>query len=88
MLNNVVLVGRIVNKKENHFQLSIARAYKNKEGKYDNDIITVYMNGKIAENMNQYCEKGSIVGVKGHLEQGNIIMADKITFLSTNSKEK
>ena len=54
----------------------------------------------IAENTAEYCKKGDIVGVKGRLqsssfekEDGNKefrtqVMAEKVTFLSSRSKDE
>lgn len=81
-MNHIFLVGRVVNKKENHFQISVNRLYKNENDKCDSDIIDISIAGNIAESFNEFCNRGSIVGIKGHIEKGNIIVADKISFLA------
>lgn len=99
MLNNLVLVGRLVErpileeslngKKVTTIMLAVSRTYKNDMGVYDTDFIPVSLAGSIAETTCEYCRKGDIVGVKGRLERlhyGELqVIADKITFLSSNS---
>ena len=53
----------------------------------------------IAENTVEYVKKGDLIGVKGHLQNRNIeidentkrqaveVIAEKVTFLSSNKKE-
>lgn len=93
MLNQVILVGRLVdepkfndNMKEGGVLLAIPRAYKNEDGIYDTDFIPVTLPKTIAGTTMEYCKKGDIVGVKGHLE-GNEdfyeIVGERVTFLSS-----
>lgn len=99
MLNNLVLVGRLAEtpileeslngKKITTIMLAVSRTYKNDEGIYDTDFIPISLAGSIAETTCEYCKKGDIVGVKGRLARlsyGELqVIADKITFLSSNS---
>lgn len=99
MLNQIVLVGRLAErpileeslngKKVTTIMLAVPRSYKNEYGVYDTDFIPVTLAGSIAETTCEYCRKGDIVGVKGRLERlpyGELqVIADKITFLSSNS---
>lgn len=79
--------------------LAVPRSYKNKDGEYETDFIDFIVYNGIAENTKEYCKKGDIVGVKGRIqttiyEQENEkikmteLIAEKITFLSSASKEK
>jgi single-strand DNA-binding protein len=77
MLNQVVLVGRLVrdvkpNKGKTSMvataTLAIPRSYKNAEGTYDTDFIDCLIFDKVAENTATYCKKGDILGIKGRLE--------------------
>ena len=87
MLNQVVLVGRIVydlelKKSENLkkylvLTLAIPRSFKNMEGNYDTDFIRCVTWDNIAENTSLYCHKGDIVGVKGRLQSRNLDKNDK-----------
>lgn len=92
MLNQVVLVGRIVEevqKEERGYKmrLAIPRSFKNAEGEYETDFIEVRMLDNIGESVRDYCKKGDIVGVKGRLQTGlnNLVevVAEKVTFLSS-----
>ena len=98
MLNQVVMVGRLVEKpiiEENengkkicNITLAVPRSYKNAEGVYDTDFIKCTLCNGIAENTAEYCYKGDLIGVKGRLQclSGNElqVVAEKVTFLSNN----
>ena len=99
MLNQVVLVGRIVSdlKIETNEQggevanitIAVSRAYKNEDGEYDTDFVSCTIKGGIAKNAIEYCKKGDLVGVRGKIEslEENIkIIIERLTFLS-QSKE-
>lgn len=78
MLNQVVLVGRIVKtpelrvtengKKTATVTLAVPRNYKNNEGEYDTDFLDCTMWTNVAENTSEYCQTGDMVGVKGRLQ--------------------
>lgn len=74
MLNQTVLVGRLVNEpvieEEKHCTITLAvpRSYKNEEGEYETDFIPITLWNGIAQNTSEYCKKGDIIGVKGRLE--------------------
>lgn len=101
MLNQVILVGRIVQdleikelesgKKAVKITLAVPRSWKNVNGEYDTDFIDCIAFGGIAENTKEYCEKGDLIGVKGRVQRLDIangleIIAEKITFLSTRKQ--
>lgn len=108
-MNHVVLVGRLTKDPELrytpgegtpivNFTLAINRGYKNKEGKSEADFIFVEAWNKQAENIAQYCMKGSLVGVQGSIrveqylyqEQKRTITkvrANQVEFLSTKSSD-
>jgi len=80
MLNQVILVGRLVYDPElrtlddgrnvTTIVVAVSRAYKNAEtGEYDTDFIKCTLWTGIAENTVQYCKKGSVVGIKARLAQ-------------------
>ena len=90
MLNQVVLIGRIKEMHEGKIIISIPRNYKNEDGEYDNDLITVFVRGQLNDTVQDYCSIEGIVGVKGKVstEKDNIIIeAEKITFLDTSKKD-
>lgn len=78
MLNQVVLVGRIVKtpelritengKKTSRMTLAVPRNYKNMEGEYDTDFLDCTLWTSVAENTSEYCQTGDMVGVKGRLQ--------------------
>ena len=79
--------------------LAIPRSFKNSDGTYDTDFIDCVAFDHIANNTSEYCEKGDIVGVKGRIQtrivdkegqKENVmeIIAEKVTFLSSHTKEE
>lgn len=78
MLNQVVLVGRIVKtpelrvtetgKKTATVTLAVPRNYKNMNGEYDTDFLDCTLWTNIAENTTEYCQTGDMVGVKGRIQ--------------------
>ena len=94
MLNQVVLVGRLTEiKRENEYtieiELAVPRSFKNEDGIYDTDYIKCMVNGNVAKNTEEYCNKGDLVGIKGRVQaiDNDIeLIAEKITFL-TSKKE-
>ena len=102
MLNQIILVGRIVSDpqinetknddKESTITLAIPRSFKNLEGVYDTDFIDCVLYGGIAENTSNYCRSGDLIGIKGRVSRLNgealKLVAEKVTFLSSKPKEK
>ena len=78
MLNQVVLVGRLVRDPEvkkakngnsySYITLAVPRSYKNVNGEYETDFIDCVLWQLMATNTKEYCKKGDIVGVKGRIE--------------------
>ena len=80
MLNQVILVGRLVYDPElkklddgrsvTTITLAIQRGFKNAEtGEYETDFLKCELWSGIAESTVEYCKKGSTVGVKARLAQ-------------------
>ena len=93
MLNQLVCVGRIVEINEETIKIAVTRNYKNENREYETDFISCKIFKNIAKNVNEFCEKGDLVGIKGRLETFDsklIVIAEKVTFLSskTESDEK
>ena len=88
MLNQLVLVGRLVQKPElresenklkyAYMTLAVPRSFKNSDGTYDTDFIDCVLWDTIAINTTEYCHKGDIVGIRGRLQ----------TRIVENKKEK
>ena len=78
MLNQVILVGRLVRtpeiqmtdsgKKRSQITLAVSRSYKNQNGEYDTDFLDCTLWTGIAENTAEYCKSGDVIGVKGRLQ--------------------
>lgn len=100
MLNQTVLVGRLVkevevkevdDRKVAYLTLAVQRSYKNEEGIYETDFVPCTLWNGIAENVAEYCRKGDLVGVKGRLQTENnglVLVAEKVTFLSSAKKDE
>lgn len=81
MLNNVVLIGRIVyepelnetpkGKKVSTITLAVSRSFKNNEGVFETDFVTCRLWAGIAESTVEFCRKGSLIAVKGRLQTRN-----------------
>lgn len=78
MLNQIVLVGRLVRtpelkvtdngKKTSVITLAVPRNYKNQDGQYDTDFLECVLWTGIAENTAEYCKTGDMIGVKGRVQ--------------------
>ena len=101
MLNQLVMVGRLTEDVEVQqidddkivafIKIAIPRSFKNQDGEYDTDIIECMLYNTIASNTAEYCKKGDLVGIKGRLENKEdkmIVVAEKITFLSSTKPNK
>ena len=108
MLNQTVIVGRLVRDPElyetengnkvTNITLAVHRSYKNVTGEYDKDFVPCVLWKGVAENTVEYCRKGDLLGVKGHVQTRDIevdedvkrklveIVAEKVTFLSSKKQ--
>ncbi|NLA33660.1 MAG: single-stranded DNA-binding protein [Tenericutes bacterium] len=87
MLNQIVLVGRLVRnpevyttetgKKVTTITLAIPRSFKNINGEYETDFIDCILWENIAVSTSEYCSKGNIIGVKGRVQSRVIEREDK-----------
>lgn len=78
MLNQIILVGRLVKtpevietesgKKMSYITLAIPRTFKNADGEYDTDFIDCVLWEVVAESTSEYCKQGDIIGVKGRVQ--------------------
>lgn len=78
MLNQIVIVGRLVKdpelretetgKKVTNITLAVPRSYKNVNGEYDTDFIDCTLWTGVAESTSEYCKKGDLLGVKGRVQ--------------------
>jgi len=77
MLNQAVLVGRIVNEPElkdtekgkvANITIAVPRSFKNANGDYDTDFVDAVLWKGVAESTAEYCKKGDLVGIKGRIQ--------------------
>lgn len=80
-MNSVNLVGRLSNnpqlrittssKQMCRFNIAVTRRFKNQVGDYEADFINCVAFGKTAELINQYTNKGDLLGVEGRIQTGS-----------------
>jgi single-strand DNA-binding protein len=78
MVNNVILIGKIVNditvvtldsgKKISEITVAVVKNFKNFEGSYDTDYIKATLWEGLASNVYNYCSKGSLISIVGRLQ--------------------
>lgn len=105
MLNRALLVGRLTRDSElrrtgsgkavTSFNLAVERNFKSDD--QEADFINCVCWGKIAENTERYCSKGSMVSVDGRIQTRNYennqgqkvyvteVIADSVQFISTRN---
>lgn len=110
MINNVVLVGRLTRDPElrrtlqgdavTSLTLAVNRNYISQDGQQQADFIKCIVWRKLAENVEKYCSKGSLVGVTGRIQtrsydnsQGQKtytvdVICNSVQFLETKKKEE
>ena len=93
MLNQAVIVGRIIYMEPmfNEIKIQIPRNNKDKEtGEYLSDTVAIHLSDNIKENVFKHCATTDLVGVKGSLrtiEGALIVEAEKVTFLQSKNNE-
>lgn len=97
MMNNVIAIGKlqkIVDFGE-YAIITIANqeTFKNKDGEYKINYIDFIIYGGIKDNLIEYCKQGDTIACRGFIrteneetEKETKLIADKISFLSTNKK--
>ena len=88
MLNQVILVGRLVRtpelqltdngKKWSMITLAVNRGYKNQDGEYDTDFLDCTLWSSVAESTSEYCKTGDMIGVKGRVQSRIVESPDGI----------
>ena len=82
MLNNVILIGRLVKKPElretenknkvTNITIAVSRSFKNTNGEYETDFIDCTLWAGIAETAVTFCNKGDLIALKGRLQTNTI----------------
>jgi single-strand DNA-binding protein len=98
MLNQVVVVGRLVkdpelrksekDKNYTNITLAVPRSYKNLKGEYEADFIDCRLWTGIAESTTEYCKKGDLLGVRGRIETRRIEKEDEVKYVTEVIAEK
>ena len=104
LLNNLMLVGRIAQdieiktsptgKEVTTISIAVNRSFKNIDGIYETDFIDCVLWDGLAKNINEYCHKGDMIGIRGRLqtsfyEKDEVkhkyleVIAEKLTFISS-----
>lgn len=108
MLNRALLVGRLTRDPElrrtgsgkavTSFNLAVERNFKSDE--QEADFINCVCWGKIAENTERYCSKGSMVSIDGRIQTRNYdnsqgqkvyvteVIADSVQFINTRKENQ
>jgi len=86
MLNQVILIGRLVKEPEFEIKgnykickirLAVQREFRNKDdGNFQTDYFLITLWSGLAEITNEYCKKGTLVSVKGRLETNEYLDAE------------
>lgn len=95
MLNKFTIVGRILELETDNdnnivVSISVQRPYKNLEGVYESDIVSVELGRDLGIQTMEYCVKGDIIGVEGRIQtkDNNIeFVAKRVSFLSNKKEE-
>ena len=103
MLNILTLVGRLVsdpeiketenNRKACEITLAVPRSYKNIDGIYETDFISVILFAGVMEHVCEYYHKGDLVAVKGRVAKLRSdtylkIIAERVSWLQAKTKEE
>ena len=98
MLNNTVLVGRLVRdlevketengNKVAQMTLAVPRSFKNMDGSYDTDYIPCVLWKGVAENTAEYCKKGDLIGIKGRIQTRSYEQEDELKYVTEVIAEK
>ncbi len=80
-MNRVVLIGRLTKEPELYYTkqgvayariyVAVNRGFRNSLGEQQVDFINCVVWRKSAENVAEYCKKGSLVGITGRIQTSN-----------------
>ena len=98
MLNQLLIIGRLVNDPElrktesgknvTNITLAVPRSYKNINGEYDTDFVDCVLWNNVAESTTEYCHKGDLLGVKGRIQTRSYEKEDGKKFVTEVVAEK
>lgn len=76
-MNNVMLLGRLKSFKDNYMNLLV-------KDRSDEILIILKVSEGILEKAKEYINVGDLISVKGRIMEGNIVVAENISFLQSN----
>ncbi|MHC8517018.1 single-stranded DNA-binding protein [Sporosarcina sp. ITBMC105] len=110
MINRIVLVGRLTKKPEIkysqsgvpvcRFTLAVNRTFTNQQGEKEADFPNVVTFRKTAENVANFLDKGSLVGLEGRIQTSSFdgqdgkrvflteVVADSVQFLEPRNRSE
>ena len=109
MINNVVLTGRLTKDLDLRYTsngtavatgtLAVNRSFKNADGEYEADYPRIQVWRKAAENLANFTQKGSLIGIEGRIQTGSYekdgqrvytteIVVDKFTLLESRNNQQ
>ena len=109
MINNVVLTGRLTKDLDLRYTsngtavatgtLAVNRSFKNADGEYEADYPRIQVWRKAAENLANFTQKGSLIGIEGRIQTGSYekdgqrvytteIVVDKFTLLESRNSQQ
>jgi len=95
MINNVVLTGRVIELpkmretptgiKYANILLEVVRPFKNEDGIYDSDKVSVILGENYTEKVNDVCKIGDMFGIQGRIQPEDgityEIVAEHVSFM-------
>lgn len=109
-MNRAMLVGRLTAKPElrytpsnlpyTRFSIAINRNFSNRDGQRETDFINIVVWRKQAENVCNFLDKGSLVGIEGRIQSGSYddkdgnkrytmdVVADNVQFLESRGQSQ
>lgn len=101
MINQVTLVGKLVNKIETkkeenlmetaEIKLAVSRTYKNADSVYEKDIIPCVLWAGVIKSAIEYLSKDDLIGIRGRLQMKDDkiqVIVEKITLLSSKKESE
>jgi hypothetical protein len=67
-------------------RLRIPINYNNVNGEDENDIIKIQVFNNISDKICEYCKVTALTGIKGMIQSDNVLIAEKVSFLSSKSE--
>ena len=87
-------VGRIVkieSAERTVVTIAVQRPFKNENGEHETDFLPIVLWGAVSETTLEYCKQGDIIGIRERVQSEDgkvVIIADKVTFLSSKKEDK